>query len=343
MLRNLLLDWSGTLVDDMPPVIGATNYVLEQFGKPPLTRDEFRRHFRLPFTEFYDEFLPDVPLVELDKLFHRRFVEIQDEVAPLPGLYEFLDFCRDSGRRLFLLSSMKQEHFDVQSAKLGLRDYFEHPYAGVIDKRAKIGSILETHGLARGETAFVGDMIHDVETARHGGVMSIAVLTGYDSIEKLTPAKPDVVVSSLHELRRLLMHESHARPVATVGALITHRGKVLMIRTRKWNDKWGIPGGKIERGETAEEALRREVREETGLGLTGLRFVMVQDCVDSPEFHQPAHFLLINYFADADCDAVVLNDEAEEFRWVTAEEAAAMDLNLPTRVLLDRFLSAEKS
>lgn len=204
MLRNLLLDWSGTLVDDLPPVIGATNYVLEQFGRPPLTREEFRRHFRLPFTEFYEEFLPDVPLSDLDALFHRRFVEIQDEVAPLPGLYEFLDFCRDSGRRLFLLSSMKQEHFDVQSAKLGLRDYFEHPYAGVIDKRAKIGEILEKHALARGETAFVGDMIHDVETARHGGVMSIAVLTGYDSVEKLTPSKPDVVVSSLDALRRLL-------------------------------------------------------------------------------------------------------------------------------------------
>ncbi len=209
MLRNLLLDWSGTLVDDMPPVIGATNYVLEQFGKPPLTRDEFRRHFRLPFTEFYEEFLPDVPLVELDALFHSRFVEIQDEVAPLPGLYEFLDFCRDSGRRLFLLSSMKQEHFDVQSEKLGLRDYFEHPYAGVIDKRAKIGAVLETHGLERRETAFVGDMIHDIETARHGGVMSIAVLTGYDSLEKLTPARPDVVVSSLDALRRLLQDPWH--------------------------------------------------------------------------------------------------------------------------------------
>ncbi len=204
MLRNLLLDWSGTLVDDMPPVIGATNYVLEHFGRPPLSRDDFRRHFRLPFTEFYEEFLPDVPLGELEALFHRRFVEIQDEVAPLPGLYEFLDFCRESGRRLFLLSSMRQEHFDVQSAKLGLREYFEHPYAGVIDKRAEIGGILGRHGLARGETAFVGDMIHDVETARHGGVMSIAVLTGYDSVEKLTPSKPDVVVSSLDALRRLL-------------------------------------------------------------------------------------------------------------------------------------------
>jgi ADP-ribose pyrophosphatase YjhB (NUDIX family) len=126
--------------------------------------------------------------------------------------------------------------------------------------------------------------------------------------------------------------------VATVGALITHHGKVLMIRTRKWSDKWGIPGGKIERGETAEEALRREVREETGLGLTDLRFVMVQDCVNSPEFHQPAHFLLVNYVAEADSDAVVLNEEAEEFRWVTPHEAWAMELNAPTRTLLAQAL-----
>jgi len=335
MLRNLLLDWSGTLVDDLPPVIGATNYVLEHYGRAPLSRDEFRRHFRLPFTDFYEEFLPDVPLPDLDALFHRRFVEIQDEVVPLPGLYEFLDFCRAGGRRLFLLSSMKQEHFEVQSDMLGLRHYFEHPYAGVLDKRAKIGAILATHGLAREETAFVGDMIHDVETARHGGVMSIAMLTGYDSIEKLAPAKPDVVVTSLHELRRLLMHEVVDRPQATVGALLTRDDRVLMIRTHKWGHKWGIPGGKIERGENAEDALRREVREETGLGVSAVRFVMVQDCVDSEEFHRPAHFLLLNYTAEAEGSAVVLNEEAEEFRWVTPAEARGMDLNQPTRILLD--------
>jgi phosphoglycolate phosphatase-like HAD superfamily hydrolase len=37
--------------------------------------------------------------------------------------------------------------------------------------------------------------------------MSIAILTGYDSVEKLAPAQPDVVVASLHVLQRLLQHE----------------------------------------------------------------------------------------------------------------------------------------
>jgi len=80
------------------------------------------------------------------------------------------------------------------------------------------------------------------------------------------------------------------------------------------------------------------VREETGLELRDIRFVMVQDCVDSAEFHYPAHFLLLNYTAEAEGEAVVLNDEAEEFRWVTPAEAAVMELNMPTRVLLERCI-----
>jgi phosphoglycolate phosphatase len=239
MLRNLLLDWSGTLVDDMPPVIGATNFVLEKYGRQPLTRDEFRQKFRLPFTEFYEEYLPDVPLPELDAAFHGHFVTIQDDVTPLPGLYEFLEFCRASGRRLFLLSSMKREHFEVQSEKLGLAHYFEHPYVGVLDKRAKIGEILEKHGLARDETAFVGDMIHDVETARHGGVMSIAVLTGYDSIEKLTPSKPDVVVTSLDALRRLLQDPREA--LRSTGDCIRINGLEVPIRIGVGDDERAHP------------------------------------------------------------------------------------------------------
>ena len=42
-----------------------------------------------------------------------------------------------------------------------------------------------------------------------------------------------------------------------------------MIRTHKWSNLWGIPGGKIKWGEPSEAALRREIKEETGLAVTG--------------------------------------------------------------------------
>ncbi len=73
-----------------------------------------------------------------------------------------------------------------------------------MDKRNKIREILATHDLDPAETAFVGDMVHDIETARHGGITSIAVLTGFDSQEKLAKARPDVMVTGLPVLQKLL-------------------------------------------------------------------------------------------------------------------------------------------
>jgi hypothetical protein len=78
---------------------------------------------------------------------------------------------------------------------------FEATYSGVLDKREVIHRILETHGLDPAETAFVGDMTHDVETARHGGVSSIAVLTGYNHPEILAQVRPDLTVPDLGVLR----------------------------------------------------------------------------------------------------------------------------------------------
>jgi len=61
----------------------------------------------------------------------------------------------------------------------------------------------------------------------------------------------------------------------------------------------------------------------------------VQDCIEPPEFYKKAHFLLLNYTATTSGTNVVLNDEAENYRWVSPDEATKLDLNGPTRILLD--------
>jgi phosphoglycolate phosphatase len=336
MFRNLIFDWSGTLVDDLGPVIEATNAVLAKYNVAPMDRESFRRSFRLPYREFYAELLPNIPLAELESHFRPAFDAAVTPVTVLPFAREKLEWCASLGIRCFVLTSMDTKAFERQMDEFGLRAHFEATYSGVLDKREIIHQILETHQLAPTETAFVGDMTHDVETARHGGVSSIAVLTGYNHAEILALVRPDLTVPDLGVLRALLdRRRSVTRPIATVGALI-HDGlnRVLMIRTHKWNDHWGIPGGKIERGETSIDALLREVREETSLELDQVEFALVQDCIDSPEFIRPEHFLLLNYVARAINTEVRLNDEAEEFLWLAPEEALKLDLNQPTRILL---------
>ena len=66
MIRNIIFDWSGTLVDDLPAVWEATNYVLKRARRPEMTLDQFRAEFCLPFTLFYDRHIPHVPLARLE-------------------------------------------------------------------------------------------------------------------------------------------------------------------------------------------------------------------------------------------------------------------------------------
>lgn len=127
-------------------------------------------------------------------------------------------------------------------------------------------------------------------------------------------------------------------PLATVGALIVGPdGRVLLIRTHKWGDRWGVPGGKVDWGESLLDAVHREVREETGLSLVDVRWGPIQEAVSHPEFHRDAHFVLVNVVARATSHAVTLNDEAQAYAWCTLVEAAALDLNEPTRRLLEHF------
>jgi len=353
VIRNVIFDWSGTLVDDLPAVWKATNFVLHQADRPEMSLDEFRAEFSLPFTSFYDRHTPHVPLPQLERWFHTSYRQVQDSVRELPYARDFLEFCRANKLRAFLLSTVHGDHFAAQCRVTGFDAYLERPYTDVWDKRKKIHDILAENQLRAEETLFIGDMQHDVETAHHGGIHSCAVLTGYNTLEQLRAVQPDLIVEHLGELRRLLeqnsldinpamknFEETHP-PLATVGALIFNRaGKVLMIRTHKWSNLWGIPGGKIKWGEPSEAALRREILEETGLQVADIEFVLVQDCIHSKEFYRDAHFVLLNYTCHcAGEPRVILNDEGREARWVTTAEARTLPLNTPTRVLLEAVLA----
>ncbi len=352
MLRHLILDWSGTLVDDLPAVWAASNHCFEQAGVPALSLAQFRAEFTLPYAPFYERHLPHVPLPQLEVWFQAKMRLVRGAVTELPHAREFLQWARQQGWSLHLLSAIHPDDFAAQVATNGFDQYFNSLHLRATNKVAIIGRLLAEHRLDPRATLYVGDMEHDIVTARHGGVRSAGVLTGYNSLAQLRAAGPDVIVEHLGELRTKLQQgewvveatPAQRFPIPTVGALIFNEGgEVLMVRTHKWSDLWGIPGGKIEWGETHEAALRREVREETALEVSDVDFVLVQDAIHPHEFYKDAHFLLLNYTCQALGEQTVrLNAEAQEFRWVTLDEAGQLALNTPTRVLLDAVVRSER-
>ena len=211
MIKNVIFDWSGTLVDDLSAVWRATNYTFSQSGRPEMSLEQFRVEFSLPFDQFYERVTPGVPLEQLEEWYKERFVDEQKTIEPLPFAHEFFDFCKSKKLRTFLLSTIHPDHYRVQSAHIHFD--FDHAYVRVMDKCARINAILAEQNLANDETVFIGDMQHDVDTAHAGGIHSCGVLTGYNTREQLEQANPELIVEHLGELKSLLEASSLEWPV----------------------------------------------------------------------------------------------------------------------------------
>lgn len=350
MIRNIIFDWSGTLVDDLPAVWRASNRVFENAGVEPMSLEMFRAEFELPYQPFYDRYTPHVSNEQREAWFHEHFPEVIHLVEDLPHARGFLEYCREQGIRIVLFSAIPESQFDYLTGRNGFDVFFHGLELAVKDKRERIHALLELHDLKPEETLFVGDMRHDIDAAKHGGVFACGTLTGYNTLGQLRESEPHLIVEHLGELRELFERGGLAarlsggeagagivrEPVATVGGLIFNdAGEALLLRTHKWSGLWGMPGGKIKYGETAVEAFIREVKEETNLEATKVEFAMVQDCIEPKEFYRKAHFVLLNYMCGCRSGADVrLNDEAKEFKWLSLDDALKLPLNGPSQRLI---------
>lgn len=135
------------------------------------------------------------------------------------------------------------------------------------------------------------------------------------------------------------MNDVYNYPEVTVGAIIFNPSdKILLCKSKKWNDQFVIPGGHIEKGERMEDALKREVREETGLEVYNLQLISLQESIYSQQFHSKKHFIFIDYLCRTHSSEVVLNDEADSYAWVPPDHILEYDLGGYTRQFFNEYL-----
>lgn len=127
-------------------------------------------------------------------------------------------------------------------------------------------------------------------------------------------------------------------PEPTVGALIfDEEDKVFLMTSPKWPGKYVIPGGHIELGETAEQALKREVKEETNLDVYNVQFIALQEFIFGKEFHKKRHFIFLEYACKAKNTDVALSEEGGEYVWASLDEALKLPLASYTRTTILKY------
>ena len=106
-----------------------------------------------------------------------------------------------------------------------------------------------------------------------------------------------------------------AQHSVSVAAVVTDdHGQVLLIQRRD-NHRWEPPGGVLELGETIDDGLRREAREETGLDVEPITLTGVYK-------NMPRGIIALVFACKATGGALTVSDEVTDFRWVDQEEVA---------------------
>ena len=123
------------------------------------------------------------------------------------------------------------------------------------------------------------------------------------------------------------------KQIEVVAAIICKEDKIFATQRGygEWKDWWEFPGGKMEEGETPEEALKREIQEELSTEIKVDEFLCTVD-YDYPKFHLTMHCFLCSL----QTEALHLN-EHEAAKWLTMHELDDVKWLPADRLVIDRI------
>lgn len=133
--------------------------------------------------------------------------------------------------------------------------------------------------------------------------------------------------------------------LTVVAVIKNNKGEVLLGKMPKdrgvYPGQWAIPGGGVEGDETIEEALRREIKEETGLSIRIQDFLYFRDFKVKKRFKdgktQAFYMISLPFLCEIKSGKLQQNDEFDELKWFSKTRLKHLDLNYATRWLFTKI------
>jgi len=132
-------------------------------------------------------------------------------------------------------------------------------------------------------------------------------------------------------------------PIAGVGAVVIYNSKVLLVQrgTQPYKGQWCIPGGKINFGETLQQAAEREIFEETGILIEAHEPVYTFDIIETGNSENPSrlpfHYVVTDLRAEYLSGDIQAGSDVLDAAWFGKEEVMRSDVQELTRNFLERW------
>ncbi len=209
MIRAVLYDHDGTLVDSIPAVVAATNAVLAQHGFAVASREQVMRGMVLPTAPRMGHHAgctdPALMHIMAQDFYRIFFARAPNLCQAYPGVAELLQRGRAAGLKQAVVSNNQGACIRMIMGKLGLAGLVEGIFgeedlpATKPDPRAPLHAAAAL-GIVPAECLFVGDSGPDVQAARAAGMEAIGVTWGIHPRAELEGLGFSTLVEAVHEL-----------------------------------------------------------------------------------------------------------------------------------------------
>ncbi len=203
--KNILWDWNGTLIDDAFLSLNAVNSMLDKMNKKPITIEDYYKYVDTPIINFYKHILTDDELdfPKISSDFHEFYNSHLSDTPLVKDAKFVLNELKRKGANQFIITATKESSAKELTKQYGISEFFNN-IIGADDFSA--GSKIERavkffteNNIVANETVFIGDTLHDLETANHLGIDCILVTYGHQG-EELVNLSGTTVCQSLKDV-----------------------------------------------------------------------------------------------------------------------------------------------
>jgi len=203
--KLVIFDFDGTLANSLPTAVGIYNRIAAEYGYKPL--DDLAAARSMPTRKFLKHH--GISLWRLPRLVRRYHAAAADEADKLklfPGLPAALTALRESGLRLGVLSSNKEDNIRRCLRANGVEELFSFVvgYPKLFGKGKALRRIMRAERLEKSDVLYVGDEVRDVEAAKKAGVAVAAATWGFHAETILRESGPDHVISEPNQLAEVI-------------------------------------------------------------------------------------------------------------------------------------------
>jgi phosphoglycolate phosphatase len=212
-----VFDWNGTLYDDTPATLKATNACLRSFDLPEIDLHTMQETFSFPLIHFYERMGVNVAdylerAEEEANIYLECYEVAKHECGIMAGTKDLLEWLNEQGVHCMILSNHLQDHLDKDVTRLGIAPYMKFVSGNAkkatitqgLSKQIRLESYMKKHGFSADKAFIIGDSHEEPELAKRLGLIGISIAGGLLSATRLEKYKADYIIHKLDEVRPIL-------------------------------------------------------------------------------------------------------------------------------------------